>query len=77
MHYSIIFGITIFMIVVILSSLFVALYYLLTSGTNGASMSSVKTVRALTVRISISLLLFGMLFISYYMGYIKPHGIWA
>ncbi|HVW69272.1 MAG TPA: DUF2909 domain-containing protein [Steroidobacteraceae bacterium] len=36
-----------------------------------------KMARALTIRISLSLLLFALLFIAWYMGLISPHAIQA
>lgn len=46
------------------------LYYLLYRRDN-----SDKTVKALTVRISLSLSLFFLLLIAYAMGWLKPHSI--
>lgn len=37
---------------------------------------SKRPVRALTVRISLSLLLFGLLFVGYFTGLIEPHGVY-
>jgi hypothetical protein len=37
---------------------------------------SKRPVRALTVRISLSLLLFGLLFVGYFTGLIEPHGLY-
>ena len=37
---------------------------------------SKRPVRALTVRISLSLLLFGLLFVGHFAGLIKPHGLY-
>ncbi len=36
---------------------------------------SKKMVRALTVRVALSVSLFIMLFIAWWLGYIQPHGI--
>ena len=36
---------------------------------------STRTVKALTWRIGLSLALFLLLFVSYYFGLIRPHGI--
>jgi hypothetical protein len=37
---------------------------------------SERTARALTVRISLSVLLFGLLMLGIFTGHIKPHGIY-
>lgn len=37
---------------------------------------SKRTVKALTVRISLSVLLFGLLMLGIFTGHIKPHGIY-
>jgi len=37
---------------------------------------SVRTAKALTVRISLSVLLFGLLMLGIFTGHIKPHGIY-
>ena len=53
----------------IIASLFSGLYYLVKDkGT------SERTVRALTVRISLSVLLFILLIIGYATGLLQPHG---
>jgi hypothetical protein len=36
---------------------------------------SKRAVKALTLRISLSLLLFALLFVGYLSGYLKPHGL--
>jgi hypothetical protein len=56
--------------VAVLASLGSALYYLLRS--RGGSKS---LVRALTLRIGLSMLLFLLLMIAWYAGLIEPHGI--
>ena len=54
----------------IIGSLFSGLYYLIKDkGT------SERTVRALTVRISLSVLLFILLIIGYATGLLQPHGV--
>ncbi|MEZ5542254.1 MAG: twin transmembrane helix small protein [Pseudomonadota bacterium] len=54
----------------ILGSLFSGLFYLVKDkGT------SERTVRALTVRISLSVLLFVLLMIGYATGILQPHGV--
>lgn len=37
--------------------------------------SSTRTVKALTVRITLSLVLIGVLFLLYFLGLIHPHGV--
>jgi hypothetical protein len=37
--------------------------------------NSGQMVRALTVRIALSLALFGLLFLSQYYGWLEPHGV--
>jgi len=37
--------------------------------------NSERMVKALTVRIALSVALFGLLFVSQYYGWIEPHGI--
>jgi F0F1-type ATP synthase membrane subunit a len=55
---------------IIIGSLFSGLFYLVKDkGT------SERTVRALTVRISLSVLLFVLLMIGYATGLLQPHGV--
>ncbi|MBN1238685.1 MAG: twin transmembrane helix small protein [Gammaproteobacteria bacterium] len=54
----------------ILASLGSALYYLLRS-----KGSSAGVVRALTVRIGLSMLLFLLLMLAWWAGLIEPHGV--
>ena len=55
---------------IIIGSLFSGLFYLVRDkGT------SERTVRALTVRISLSVLLFVLLMIGYATGVLQPHGL--
>jgi hypothetical protein len=56
--------------VAVLASLGSALYFLLRS--RGGSKS---LVRALTLRIGLSMLLFLLLMIAWYVGLIEPHGV--
>jgi hypothetical protein len=57
-------------LLVIVGSLFSGLFYLVRDkGT------SERTVRALTVRISLSVLLFVLLMIGYATGLLQPHGV--
>lgn len=55
-------------LLVIVGSLFSALYFLSKDKTG-----SDRTVKALTVRISLSFILFICLMLAYYFGYIDPH----
>lgn len=57
-------------IFLILLSLGSALYYLIKD-----QGSSDRTVRALTARIGLSITLFLMLMLSYYLGFIPPEGL--
>ena len=57
-------------LLVIVVSLFSGLYYMLHD--RGQSM---RTVKALTVRITISLILFALLMIGYWTGWLHPHGL--
>lgn len=64
--------IIILFLLVIIYSLGSALYYL-THERNDADAS--RVIKALTWRIGLSLLLFGLLFVAYALGWIQPHGI--
>lgn len=55
---------------IIIGSLFSGLFYLVKD--KGASD---RTVKALTVRISLSVLLFVLLMIGMYTGVLQPHGV--
>lgn len=55
-------------LIVIVGSLFSALFFLSKDKTGGD-----RTVKALTVRIGLSILLFGLLMLGYYFGYIGQH----
>jgi hypothetical protein len=58
-------------LLVIIGSLFSGLFYLVKDkGT------SERTVRALTVRISLSVLLFILLMLGYATGVLQPHGVY-
>jgi len=57
-------------LLLILGSLFSGLFYLVRD-----KGSSERTVRALTVRISLSVLLFILLMIGFLTGYLQPHGV--
>jgi hypothetical protein len=56
----------------ILFSLFQGMYYL--AKDDGAD-NSTRVVRALTVRLVLSLLLFFILMAGYYFGFLQPHGL--
>jgi hypothetical protein len=58
------------MLIAIVVSLGSALRHL---SKGGAEEDSRKMARALTIRISLSLALFALLFIAWYMGLISPH----
>ena len=55
----------------IVVSLGSALYHL----SRGTQQDSAKMVRALTVRIALSLALFALIMIAWYVGLITPHGL--
>ena len=55
---------------IIVGSLFNGLFYLVRD-----KGSSERTVRALTVRISLSVLLFVLLMVGYATGILQPHGV--
>ncbi len=57
-------------VIFILGSLFSALFYLIKDKGN-----SDRTVKALTLRIGLSIMLFVILMLGYYLGLIKPHGL--
>jgi hypothetical protein len=59
-------------IVVLLVGVIVSLGHALISMSSGAGHSS-TVVRALTVRISLSVALFGFLMVGHYLGWIQPH----
>jgi polyferredoxin len=56
---------------VILGSLGSALFQL----SRGTPEASARLLRALTVRITVSLLLFALLMLAWYFGLISPHGL--
>jgi hypothetical protein len=55
----------------IVVSLGSALYHL----SRGTQQDSAKLARALTVRITLSLVLFALIMLAWYAGVIQPHGI--
>jgi hypothetical protein len=58
-------------LVAIVASLGSALFHL----SRGTQQDSAKLVRALTVRIVLSLALFALIMIAWYAGLIAPHGV--
>ncbi len=62
--------IVVLFLIFIVGSLFSGLYYLIKD--KGASE---RTVRALTLRISLSVILFILLMIGYATGLLQPHGV--
>jgi hypothetical protein len=62
----------ILVLVFILFSLFQGMYYL--AKDDGAD-NSTRVVRALTVRLVLSLVLFFILMAGYFFGFLQPHGI--
>jgi H+/Cl- antiporter ClcA len=59
----------------ILVSLGSALYHLSRGGTQRSAEDSKKMARALTVRVGLSVVLFLLLMLAWYTGFISPHGI--
>jgi hypothetical protein len=55
---------------IIIVSLFSGMYFLLHDRGK-----STRTVKALTVRIILSLVLFALLMIGYWLGWLHPHGL--
>lgn len=58
------------LLLAIIASLGQALFSMSSGPDNSAQM-----VRALTVRISLSIALFGLLFLSWHLGWIEPHQV--
>ncbi|MCU7845991.1 MAG: twin transmembrane helix small protein [Candidatus Thiodiazotropha sp. (ex Monitilora ramsayi)] len=56
----------------ILFSLFQGMYYL---AKDDGDQNSTRVVRALTVRLVLSLLLFLILMAGYFFGFLQPHGL--
>ncbi|MCU7892262.1 MAG: twin transmembrane helix small protein [Candidatus Thiodiazotropha sp. (ex Ustalcina ferruginea)] len=56
----------------ILFSLFQGMYYM---AKDDGRNNSTRVVRALTIRVVLSLLLFLILMVGYYFGLLQPHGI--
>ena len=57
---------------VIIGSLVQGMYYL---SKDSGSQDKVRLVRALTIRILLSFVLFFLLLLSYFLGWIQPHGL--
>jgi len=55
----------------IISSLALSLFYFLKGGPQGAQ----QIARSLMMRIILSLILFTLLIIAYFMGWLHPHGL--
>ncbi len=71
---ELIFKLPVFLVLLfILVSLFQGMYYL----AKDDGRDSTRVVKALTVRLVLSLLLFGMLMAGYFFGFLQPHGIVA
>jgi len=64
-------AIPIILLIIILVSLAQSLFYLI----NDKGNESKRTVKTLTLRIGLSLLLFVFLIIAGFMGWIQPHGL--
>lgn len=58
------------MLAVIVGSLLSALWFLYKDGGTGT-----RTVKSLTIRITLSIVLFMLLLIGYKLGWITPHGV--
>ncbi len=71
---ELIFKLPVFLVLLfILVSLFQGMYYL----AKDDGRDSTRVVKALTVRLVLSLLLFGLLMAGYFFGVLQPHGIAA
>ncbi|MEN8167324.1 MAG: twin transmembrane helix small protein [Pseudomonadota bacterium] len=62
----------ILVLVIIVFSLFEGMYYL---AKDDGSRDKTRVVRALTVRIVLSIVLFSIIMASYFFGWIEPHTI--
>lgn len=62
--------IIVLVLIAILASLFSGMYFMLKDRGN-----STRNVKALSIRIGLSLLLFALLIVAYLMGWIKPNGM--
>lgn len=60
--------------IAILSSLGVALFFMMRGGRSGADASQ-KMARALAARVGVSILLFACVLLAWKLGYIQPTGI--
>jgi hypothetical protein len=68
---SMVFLLVLAAVVVIVASLGFGLFHL----SRGGADDSRKLLRALTVRVTVSLLLFALLMLAWYFGLISPHGL--
>ena len=59
-------------LVFIIFSLFQGMYYL---AKDDGKQDRTRVVRSLTVRIVLSFILFSMLLVGYYFGFLQPHGL--
>lgn len=71
MFRMVIFGIVILFMIMIVISLGFALYYLISD-----TKRTPRTVKALTVRIVLSVILFGFIIVAAMLGWIQPHGLY-
>ena len=62
----------ILVLVIIVFSLFEGMYYL---SKDDGKRSKTRVVRALTIRIVLSFVLFAMLMAGYFFGFIEPHSV--
>ena len=62
-------------LIAIVMSLGSALFHLVRDRDNDGGESSRKMARALTVRIGLSIALFALIMLGWYLGLIRPHGI--
>lgn len=67
-------GFVVLVLVAIVASLGSAMFYLVRDREKGGDD---KTLKALTLRIGLSVFLFAMLFVFYGLGWIKPHGVFS
>jgi hypothetical protein len=71
-HMNLIFKLPVFLVLLfILISLFQGMYYL----AKDDGRDKTRVVRALTLRVALSLLLFVLLMAGYFFGFLHPHGI--
>lgn len=63
--------VVVFVLLLIVASLGSAMVYIMRD-----SGQSTRSVKALSIRVGLSLLLFAMLFVAYFFGWITPHGLY-